>query len=128
MKKTIKVLLLFLSLITAVYCIQIHLYWIASIVLAILIVYFINKRFIFELNKNSNRINFMKDKRRNFDTIIIGKRPYKDKGIQRETVSILNLTNKRRSFFASYLILIHYYSYLREDGKGIIYIIKGKKK
>lgn len=127
MKKTIKVLLLFLSLITAVYCIQIHLYWIPTIVLAILIVYLINKRFIFELNKNSNRINFMKDKRRNFDTIIIGRRPYKNKGIQTDTVSILNLTNRRRSFFASYLILIHYYSFLREDGKGIIYIIKNKK-
>lgn len=128
MKKTIKVLLLFLSLITAVYCVQIHLYWIATIILAILIVYFINKGFISELNNNNNnRTNFMKDKRRNFDTIIIGRYPYKDKGILTNTVSVLNLTNRRRSLFASYLILIHYYSYLREDGKGIIYIIKSKK-
>lgn len=125
MKKTIKVLLSFLSLIIAIYCIQIDLYWIATILVGIWILYFMNKRFVSELNNNC--INFMRDKRRNFDTIIIGKPPRKEKEISTNTINLLKLTNTKRSFFASYLILIHYYSYLREDGKGIIYIFKSKK-
>lgn len=125
MKKSLKILLLLLCLFMTVYCIRIHLYWVTAVILFLGIVYFANKYFLSHLN--NSRINFMKDKRRNFDTIIIGRPSEKENRIQTNTTDVLNLTNRKRSLFASYLFLIHYYSFLREDGKGMIYIIKNRK-
>lgn len=124
MKKSLKVLLFFLCFIAAIYCIHIQLYWIAAFILVLCIFYLTNKSFQSKLKNNC--INFMQDKRRNFDIIIIGKPLRKNSSIQIDSTKTLYLTNRKRSLFASYLILLHYYSYLREDGKGIIYIIRKK--
>ena len=71
---------------------------------------------------NCEKIDYMNDKRRNFDAIVIGL-PLND--IDQSKIkgkSILSFTHPKRTLFASYLFLIHQYSYLREDGKGTIYI------
>ena len=72
---------------------------------------------------NASIINFMNDNRRNFDAIVIGQpiAPSNQKKIIGK--KILYLTHKGRTAFASYLFLIHQYSYLREDGNGIVYIV-----
>lgn len=63
----------------------------------------------------------MEDPRRNFDTLIIGQPLLPNDKI--EGNSRLTFTHNKRSLFASYLYLIHNYSYLREDGKAKVYII-----
>ena len=72
---------------------------------------------------NASIINFMNDNQRNFDAIVIGQpiSPYNQRKVSGKR--ILYLTHKGRTIFASYLFLIHQYSYLREDGKGIVYIV-----
>lgn len=70
---------------------------------------------------NKDLIHFMEDPRRNFDTLIIGQPLLPNDKI--EGNSRLTFTHNKRSLFASYLYLIHNYSYLREDGKAKVYII-----
>lgn len=64
-------------------------------------------------------ISFMKDNRRHFDAIVIGKPVKNSSSLPQNT---LFYVNHNRSIFASYLFLIHFYSYLKEDGKGVIYL------
>ena len=73
--------------------------------------------------ENATTIDFMSDSRRNFDALVIGHplRPENKRRIKGDMV--LYFTRKHRTLFASYLYLIHQYSYLREDGKGTIYIV-----
>lgn len=77
------------------------------------------KKYITYVNKDL--IHFMEDSRRNFDTLIIGQPLLPNDKI--EGNSRLTFTHNKRSLFASYLYLIHNYSYLREDGKAKVYII-----
>lgn len=87
-------------------------------------IYFSNrllKKYIRDANYEN--IKYMVDSRRNFDAIVIGQ-PLTGEGVKKvKGTSILSFTRHNRTLFASYLFLIHQYSYLREDGKGIIYIV-----
>lgn len=76
---------------------------------------------------NASIINFMKDNQRNFDAIVIGQpiAPCNQKRVTGKR--ILYFTHKGRTIFASYLFLIHQYSYLREDGNGIVYIVSSTR-
>lgn len=78
---------------------------------------------IYIRNVNDENIEYMVDARRNFDAIVIGE-PLKGEAIKRvKGTSILSFTRHNRTLFASYIFLIHQYSYLREDGEGVIYIV-----
>lgn len=68
--------------------------------------------------KKAQRIDYLNDKRRDFDTIVIGK----PMDLEEISSKVLYFTHERRTLFSSYLFLIHNYSYLREDGEGLIII------
>lgn len=68
--------------------------------------------------KKTQRIDYLNDKRRDFDILVIGK-PME---LEENGSKVLYFTHERRTLFSSYLFLIHNYSYLREDGKGLIII------
>ena len=76
---------------------------------------------------NKCLINFMIDNHRNYDAIIIGKPLKSENRYLIKEKNILSFIDSRRTLFASYIYLIHQYSYLREDGKGKVYIITSNK-
>lgn len=94
----------------------------------VMLIFIINellKRYIKVANKCL--INFMNDSHRNYDAIIIG-RPLKSENRSKiKEKNILSFIDRRRTLFASYIYLIHQYSYLREDGKGKVYIVISDK-
>lgn len=122
MKK--KILILVITLLIAFFLgYFVKIYLSIFFVLTLIFAYVINrqvKRTIYCANRNI--IDFMRDSQRNFDILIIGKKGINKKFKFDKESKILNLTQKKRSLFASYLFLIHNYSYLREDGKGTVYI------
>lgn len=100
-----------------------------SIYVALLILLFIINKLLkrYIIVANQCLINFMNDNHRNYDAIVIG-RPLKseNRNLIKEK-NILSFIDSRRTLFASYIYLIHQYSYLREDGKGKVYIITSNK-
>lgn len=74
-------------------------------------------------NYSRQTIFYMKDTRRNFDKLIIG-----DVKKTRNNSSELVLSEKRMSLFSCYLYLIHYYSYLKEEGGEVILCPSNNKK
>lgn len=90
--------------------------------------YFHNKLLKKHIRKaNKNVIDFMCDSHRNFDAIIIGQPLTHESMMKIKGKNVLTFTHKKRTLFASYLFLIHQYSYLREDGQGVIYIVLSEK-
>ena len=88
-----------------------------SIYVALLILLFIINKLLkrYIIVANQCLINFMNDNHRNYDAIVIGK-PLKSKNKNRiKETNILSFIDRRRTLFASYIYLIHQYSYLRED-------------
>lgn len=73
---------------------------------------------------NKDMIDFMHDTRRNFDKLIIGD---VTKAAIENPSNSLCFIHCGRTLFASYLYLIHFYSYLREDGDGKVYIYYSNK-
>lgn len=73
---------------------------------------------------NRDIIDFMHDVRRNFDKLIIGD---EIKSARENLSNSLCFMHSGRTLFASYLYLIHFYSYLREDGDGKVYIYFSNK-
>lgn len=102
---------------------------ILSIYIALIILLFIINKLIKRKIRLANKclIDFMLDNHRNYDAIVIG-RPIKseNRNLIKEK-NILSFIDSRRTLFASYIYLIHQYSYLREDGKGKVYIITSNK-
>lgn len=70
--------------------------------------------------KREKCIDFMSDKRRNFDLIKIGLPFVSDSENERKLV--LDITSQNQSIFATYLFLIHNFSYLSEDSGSQIEI------
>lgn len=127
MKKFIFILILLLS--AACICYATKFVEFSVFLLIIIIGLIINSIIILHLRKaNKNNINFMMDSRRNFDAIVIGQPLTKGSIKKIKGDKVLYFTHKKRTLFASYLFLIHQYSYLREDGLGTIYINSSKDK
>lgn len=68
---------------------------------------------------NKNIIDFMNDSRRNFDNLILGDTRL---ALVEDSSKSLYFVHRGRTLFASYLYLIHYFSYLRDDGEGKVYV------
>lgn len=68
--------------------------------------------------KKTQRIDYLNDKRRDFDILVIGKPMV----LANDGSKVLYFTHERRTLLSSYLFLIHNFSYLREDGEGLIII------
>lgn len=86
------------------------------------LLFYINKICQFYISnyiKNRN-IDFMKDSRRNFDYLILGI-PF-NTGDMLDGKTFLDFSNSNASLFSTYLYLIHFCSYLRDDGKGVVVI------
>lgn len=73
---------------------------------------------------NKDMIDFMHDSRRNFDKLIIGDAT---KAVIENSSNSLCFIHSGRTLFASYLYLIHFFSFLREDGYGKVYIYFSNK-
>lgn len=68
---------------------------------------------------NKDVLDFMHDSRRSFDKLIIGDGRYVTGN---DSPKSLTFVDSGRTLFASYLYLIHFYSYLRDDGEGKVYV------
>ena len=123
-KKIIFAFITLIATISIAYFINI---WIGIVFICIIIsLYSINRYFKYRIHiVNKDIINFMTDTKRDFDVLIIGK-PLKNKPEDLRNKRILTFTHKKRTLFASYLYLIHNFSYLKEDGNGIVYILSDK--
>lgn len=89
-------------------------------ILTIVLLWFINwilKKQLSQVNQRPIR------KERNFDALVIGLPINKELERKIQGQRILSFTHQHRSLFASYLYLIHQYSYLKESGNGKIYIV-----
>ena len=73
---------------------------------------------------NKDVLDFMHDARRNFDKLIIGDGRYVPGN---DSPKSLTFVDSGRTLLASYLYLIHFYSYLRDDGEGKVYVYASLK-
>lgn len=92
------------------------------LILILTISYYLNKHIKRKVTNFRKRmcIDFMNDNRRNFDLIKIGM-PFVS-GSEKFGKSVLDLTSQNQSMLATYLFLIHNFSYLSEDSDSQIEI------
>lgn len=121
---TKKIIFAFITLIVTISIAYLINIWIGVVFIGIIIsFYFINRYFKYKIHIiNKDIINFMTDTRRDFDVLVIGK-PLKNNPKELTQKKVLTFTHKKRTLFASYLYLIHNFSYLKEDGNGTVYIL-----
>lgn len=121
MRNKLKQFLLLFVVILFVFLINIIAGFIVFVLLCIF--YVCNRNVKNKIQKvNTDSIDFMNDKRRNFDALIIGNSESHSLDAFKD-MRYLCFIRHGQTLFASYLYLIHYYSYLREDGLGTVFIL-----
>lgn len=99
---------------------------IAVALLVISIIGYVSNKMLMRKIKliNKDVLDFMHDARRNFDKLIIGDGRYVPGN---DSPKSLTFVDSGRTLLASYLYLIHFYSYLRDDGEGKVYVYASLK-